>query len=57
MTTIIGGIRWRELLLGLILFKLVIPHLQPGVVRSYPVRGVLVPQPLVAGTNRSYLDL
>jgi hypothetical protein len=40
MTTIIGGMRWHGLLLGLILFKLVVPPLQERVVGLYPVQGV-----------------
>jgi hypothetical protein len=37
------GKRWRALLTGLILFRLVSPPLQAGVVGPYLVRGVWIP--------------
>jgi hypothetical protein len=43
LTTVMGGMRWHELLPGLVLFRLVAPPLQPGVVGPYPIRGVLYP--------------
>jgi hypothetical protein len=42
--------------LRLILFRLVAHPLQPGVVGSFAVMGYMVPQPFVAGVNRSYLE-
>jgi hypothetical protein len=41
--------------LGLILFRLVIPPLHPGVVGLFSGMGCMVPQPFVAGGNQSYL--
>jgi hypothetical protein len=35
--------RWFRLLLGSVLSRLVAPPIQPGVVGSYPVRGVWFP--------------
>jgi hypothetical protein len=45
--------RWCRLLLGLVLFRLVAPLLQPGVVGPYLVRGVWFPSHLLLeGTSR-----
>jgi hypothetical protein len=47
------GKRRCGLLLGLVLFRLVTPPLQPGVVESYPVQGVWFPSYLLLeGTGR-----
>jgi hypothetical protein len=47
-----GKRRWG-LLLGLVIFRLVTPPLQLGVMGPYPVRGVWFPSPLLLeGTNR-----
>jgi hypothetical protein len=40
---------------GLVLFSLVAPPLQPGVVGSFPGTGCMVPQSFAAGGNQSYL--
>jgi hypothetical protein len=40
------GKRWCGLLSGLVLFRLVAPPVQLGVVRLYPVRGVWFPNRL-----------
>jgi hypothetical protein len=39
---------------GLILFRLVAPPLQPGVVGLFPGMGRMVPQSFAAGGNQSY---
>jgi hypothetical protein len=38
----------RGSLLGLVLFRLVAPPIQPGVVGSFPGTGCMVPQPFTA---------
>jgi hypothetical protein len=48
-----GGRCWHVLLLGLVLFRLVAPPLQSGVVDSYPVRGAWFSKHLLLeGTSR-----
>jgi hypothetical protein len=39
---------------GLVLFRLVAPLLQPGVVGPFPGMWCMVPQPFAVGGNRSY---
>jgi hypothetical protein len=46
---------WRNLFMGLVLFMLVVPPLQPGVVGPFAGMGCMVPQLFAAGANRSYL--
>jgi hypothetical protein len=41
-----GAMCWRGLLLGLVLFRLVVPPFQPGVVGPYPVQSVWFPSHL-----------
>jgi hypothetical protein len=41
------GMHWRELVLGLVLFKLVAPPFQSGMVESYPVHDVWFPSHLL----------
>jgi hypothetical protein len=41
---------------GLVLFRLVAPPLQLGVVGSFPDTGCMVLQPFAAGGNRSYQE-
>jgi hypothetical protein len=49
-----GGTHWRGLLPELVLFRFVVPRLQPGMVGPYPVRSVLFPSCLLlVGTVRS----
>jgi hypothetical protein len=45
---------WRRMFPGLVLFRLVVPHLQPGVVGPFPGMRCMVPQSFAAGGNRSY---
>jgi hypothetical protein len=45
-----------QIFLGLVLFMLVAPPLQPGVARSFPSMGYLVPQPFAARGNQLYLE-
>jgi hypothetical protein len=53
-------IRWRSdgrgPFIGLVLFRLVAPPLQPEVVGSFPGMGCMVPQSFAAGGNQSYPD-
>jgi hypothetical protein len=42
---------------GLVLFKLVVPPFQPGVVGPYPVRRIWFPYRLSLEGTMSYLDL
>jgi hypothetical protein len=52
MSTMIGGIRWHGLLPGLVLLKLSVPRLQPGVVGPYLVGGVwFLSRLLLEGTD------
>jgi hypothetical protein len=41
---------------GLVLFRLVLPHLQSGVVGPFHGMGCMVPQSFAIGGNRSYLE-
>jgi hypothetical protein len=52
MSTIIWGMRWRGLLPGLVLFKLVASSLQVGVVGAISGMGCVVPQPLAVSGNQ-----
>jgi hypothetical protein len=53
MTIINEGKRWSGLLPGLVLFRLVAPPLQLGVMGPYPIRGVWFPSHLLLeGTGR-----
>jgi hypothetical protein len=51
-------VRWRSdghrSFPRLVLFRLVSPHIQPGVVGLFPGMGCIVLQPFAAGGNRSY---
>jgi hypothetical protein len=48
--------RWHGLLLSLVLFKLMVPPLQLGVVERYPIRGVWFPSRLLlVGTCRNQI--
>jgi hypothetical protein len=40
----------------LVLFRLVVPPIQPGVVRLFPSMECMVPQPFAVGGNRSYTE-
>jgi hypothetical protein len=42
---------WHCLFLRLVLFRLVLPRLQPGVVGPFPVMRCMVSQSLAAGGN------
>jgi hypothetical protein len=48
-----GGKEWCRLLPGLVLFRLVVPPLQPGVVGPYPVWGTWFPSHLLLEGNMS----
>jgi hypothetical protein len=50
------GKDWCRLLPGLVLFSLVAPPLQPGVVGAYPVYGTWFPSRLLLEGTRPYLD-
>jgi hypothetical protein len=41
-----NGMYWHGILLGLVLFRLVVPPLQAGIVGPYPIRGAWFPSHL-----------
>jgi hypothetical protein len=48
---------WCKVLPGLVLFRLVVPPLQSGVVGPYPVRGIWFPRNFLLEGTESYPDL
>jgi hypothetical protein len=56
MTTVIGEMCWHRIHLGLVLFKLVVPPLQLGVLVPFLVWGVRFPSRLLlVGTGHNQI--